>query len=385
VTTADGSPPPTGIVLFDPSGTAHAGPALDGLARAAAARGLPVVVHAPVRPDAPGDLTWVEVDVGTMLPDRSSKRAHRRALVDALRAAPAGSVFCDLGLGRTMRSRGPRIPAAPSTVCIGHQTNAINARRDGGRRRDGRGNQRVLEGLGRSGARFVAHTDAAADRLAQFVPAAHIHRLGWPVVARDDPCLLAPVPEAGPVTLLFAGSARVEKGLPLLTRAIRGVEGFERLVVPGRVAPFARAQLDLSDSRIDLWDRWLEQDEYFSTLAGASIVVLPYQAGYLRHGVYSSVMGEAMARGRPLVVSGALGHLLPDGYRGAVVAEDESEEALAAALRSAIQCRGDLEAAAMADGRAYVREHHSYEGYLDGILRAGTGARPAGAPVRSKP
>ncbi len=107
-------------------------------------------------------------------------------------------------------------------------------------------------------------------------------------------------------------------------------------------------------------------------MQAASIVVLPYRGKYLRHGIYSSVMGEAMARGRPLVLTPALGHLLAPGYGGAVVATDESDDALAAALRDAITRRPELEATAMTDGRAHVRTHHSFEAYLDGIIRAGT-------------
>ena len=191
-------------------------------------------------------------------------------------------------------------------------------------------------------------------------------------MAADDPCLTAPVSPGDGVTLLFAGTARVEKGLATLLRAARHVEGFDRLVVPGRIAPAALAGLDLSDPRLERWDRWLEPDEYFATMQAASVVVLPYRGKYLRHGIYSSVMGEAMARGRPLVLTPALGHLLPRGYAGAVVAADESDDALAAALREAVARQPELEVAAMTAGREHVRTHHTFEGYLDGVIRAGT-------------
>jgi glycosyltransferase involved in cell wall biosynthesis len=314
-----------------------------------------------------------------MLADRATRRAHRAALVGALRQAPAGAVFCDLGLGRTLQSRGPAIPVDTSTVAVCHQTNAIDPGPDGRRRAGRRANLRVLRSLGRHGVRFVVHTEGAAARLAAFVPAEHVQRLGWPVVARDDPCLTAPAPPSGTVTLLFAGSARMEKGLPALLRAVRGVRGFDRLVVPGRIPPDALRALDRSDTRVELWNRWLPRAEYTATLREASIVVLPYREGYLRHGVFSSVMAEAMARGRPLVVSAALGHLLPAGYRGAVVAADESDAALTRALQEGVERRVALEAVAMTDGRAHVRAHHSYEAYLDGIVRAGVAARRAAA------
>ncbi len=363
---------PSAVVLFDPSGTAHADNALEGLAAAAAKRRVPLVVHAPKAPRSSGTLDWIPVEVGATLPDRRTQLAHRRALVAAIKAAPPGAVVCDLGLGRTLRSRGPRIPSSPRFVGIGHQTNAIDERADGTRKPRQTKNQSVLRQLGASGARVVAHTDEAARRFGDFMPVENIRRLGWPVVATDDPCLSAPAPEGDGITLLFAGTARVEKGLAALLRAARAVEGFDRLVVPGRIAPAAMATLDTSDPRLERWDRWLEPEEYFTTLGGASLVVLPYRGKYLRHGIYSSVMGEAMARGRPLVVTPALGHLLPPGYAGAVVARDESDEALAEALRAAIAGRDELEAAAMTAGRAHVRTHHSFEGYLAGIIDAGT-------------
>ena len=364
---------PRAVVLFDPSGTAHSVHALQGLADAAADRSLPVVVHAPESPAPRGDLEFVHASVGVMLTDRTSRRAHRRTLADALGAAPDGAVFCDMGLGRTVQSRGPRIPAGPSTVFIGHQTNAVDDPRDGGRRRDAAGNRRVLRRLAGAGARVIAHTDTAERRWAELIPPAAIRRAGWPVAAATDACL-APgwrPPATDTVTLLFAGSARMQKGLPLLLEAARSVTGFDRLVIPGRIAAPARAGLDLSDPRVQVWDRWLTPAEYSDTLAAASIVVLPYRSGYLVHGIYSSVMGEAMAYGRPLVVSAALGALLPEGYRGAVVAPTDSPIELEVALADAIARRDELEAAAMTEGREHVRTHHTYERYLDAILAAG--------------
>ena len=367
-----GGAEPSAVVLFDPSGTAHAANAIQGLATAAANRRLPLVVHAPQPPRSSGALEWIPAEVGAMLADRAMRLAHRRALVAAIETAHADAVVCDLGLGRTIRSRGPRIPAGPRFVGVGHQTNAIDPR-DDGRARDGqRGNLRVLRRLGRSGARIIVHTDAAARRFAEFVPAENISRAGWPVVATDDPCLRAPPPATEGVTLLFAGNARLVKGLPTLLEASRSVTGFDRLVVPGRIAPSALAQLDVSDPRLELWNRWLEADDYYRTLATASLVVLPYQHGYLRHGIYSSVMAEAMARGRPLVVSPSLGHLLPEGYAGAVIARDDTVAALAAALHEGIERRAALETEAMSAGRAHVRTHHTFEGYLSAIVEAGT-------------
>jgi glycosyltransferase involved in cell wall biosynthesis len=373
--------PPAGggtasLVLFDPSGTAHSGNAIDGLATAAVAAGIAVTVHAPEQPHVPGDeAAWVPTEVGPVLGDRTTRRAHRAALARALADAGAGGVVCDLGLGRTLHSRGKAIRSGAGTVFVCHQTNAI----DPGRTREGRRltarSRRLLKTIGETGAQIVTHTDIARERVTEYVPAAQVHCLGWPVTHRDAPSL-GPAwrPEPDGVTVLFAGSARRAKGVDLLVRAAPLVQGFDRVVVPGRIPAPLRRELDVTDPRVELWERWLDADEYRAAFARASLVALPYREAYLDHGTYSSVLGEAMAYGRPLLVSRALAHLLPPGYQGALVADTESPEALAAGLTQALAELDRLEAAAMDAGRAHVGAAHSYEGYVEGIMRiAGQG------------
>jgi glycosyltransferase involved in cell wall biosynthesis len=370
---------PQYLVLFDPSGTAHSFNAIEGLVSAAARRGIVLTVLSPKDPTTGRDhaleagLRWEHCEVAPLLTDRASRHAHRRALVDAIDSTTArGAVFCDMGLGRTLASRGPAIEASPSTVFVTHQTNAIDPRINTfKRRRYIARNARILSSLGRQGAQFIVHTPGTRDRLSDFVPSPQVHLHGWPVVSADDPSLgpeWKPQPEG--TTLLFAGSARIEKGLLTLLDAARAVESFDRLIVPGRIPGNVRARLGDLDPRVELWDRWLDADEYRDLFAAASLVVLPYRDRYEAHGTYSSVLGEAMAAGRPVLVSDPLRPLLPEGYGGAVSVQPDSVTSIVEGLEHALRELPGLEQAAMTDGREYIARHHTYEQYLAAILAA---------------
>jgi glycosyltransferase involved in cell wall biosynthesis len=223
------------------------------------------------------------------------------------------------------------------------------------------------------------------ERVGDLVPTDRVRLVEWPVTHRDAPSL-APGWSTRPegVDLLFAGTARRAKGLDILLQAIPSVRGFDRLVIPGSIPTQLRSGLDLSDPRVDLWDRFLEPAEYAATMAGAALVVLPYHRTYVDQGISSAVLAEAMAYGRPLVVSNALGPQLPPGYRGAVVADAEDPAAFARGIERALADLDALTTAAMTEGREFVRRHHTYEGYLEQLadacghpLAAPTGPAPA--------
>lgn len=361
---------PTGaVVLVDPSGTAHAPNALTGLARAADARGLHVVVHAPHRLDAPGD--WVEAASATVLTTRALRRVHRAAIRAAIEGAPPGSVVVDLDAGRTVDTRGRRVPSGPGVVHVVHQTNAFDGLGPSTTARAAAGNRCELVRLAGAGGAFVAHTTVTATCLADLVPDAPVAVTGWPVISRDDPwfarAAARPRP-AGTRRLLFAGSVRVAKGLALLVDAVRDLPEAEHVDVPGVVPEGIRRKLGPVDDRIEWWNRWLPADEYTATLRGADLLVLPYGAAYLRRGTSSSVLAEALAAGRPVVVSSALAGLLPPGYEGAVVAADETAAGLRDAIRTALATLPALTEAAGTAGRDFARTRHTYEGYLDAVL-----------------
>lgn len=359
-----------GLVLFDPAGTAHSRNVLQGLTDAAVDLPLTIVSREPPVAAADRSVTWRECSTPGQLVRTADRRRYRRALVDALAARPEGAVFCDLGLGRTVSSRGPRIRLGGPTVFIGHQSNAIDEHERLGRA-ERSANRRVLRDLCRQDARFVVHTARMRDRLLEYTAADRIVVSGWPVVAAADPCLGAgwdPRPEG--VSLLFAGSVRREKGLLELVEALAHVDGYDRLVVPGRLGAGVRRDLGATtDPRIVLEDAFLDAAEYRARFAECALAVLPYTRRYVDHGIFSSVLAETMAYGRPMVVSEHLTELLPPGYRGAVVAAPGAA-GLAAAIDDAIAQLPALTEAAMTVGRAFAAERFTYERYLAAILRA---------------
>lgn len=366
------------IALFDPSGTAHSDNALTGLAQAAAEASIRATVFAPeaASPGDGGAVEWIPASGTNVLSTRAERRDHRATLLRAMREFQPGPdrVFCDLGLDRTLTSRGARIPASRATVFVSHRSRDISqvpkTRR--GRTRQARARQ-VLEELGARDARFVVHTQSVGERLADFVPAEHVVRLGWPVVAASDPCL-APdwEPAVADRTILFPGSVRVEKGVIPLVRCTGAVQGFDRLVVPGRIkSARLRHRLETTDPRVELWDRWLDAGSYRDVMERAALVALPYQERYRDVGTMSSVLFDAMALGRPLLVSHAIEHLLPPGYGGAVITDAGTDDGIASGLHEALGRLEELERAAMTEGRRFVAEHHTYERYLAGLLSAG--------------
>jgi glycosyltransferase involved in cell wall biosynthesis len=188
------------------------------------------------------------------------------------------------------------------------------------------------------------------------------------VVAATDRCL-GPGwdPQPDDVTVLFAGSVRPEKGLPELVEAITRVEGLDRLLVPGRLGPAARGWLEVSDPRVVLEDRFLDAEEYRDRFARSVLSVLPYRRTYVDHGIFSSVLAESMAYGRPMVVSEHLAGLLPPDYRGAVVA-GPGPDGIARAISEALRRLPELTREAMTTGRAFAAERFTYERYLSTIL-----------------
>jgi len=375
------------LALFDPSGTSHSGNALRGLAAAAQEAGYDTTVygHERVRPDpVPTGVAWFDRQGPGELWTTAGRRDHRRVVREAVHDyGPApGRIFCDLGLDRTAASRGAAIDASPSTVFTLHRVGAFDhiprrwSRRIRGRRF---GNRAVLRRLGRAGARFVTHTDVVASRIADFVPEDQISLLGWPVMSAAAPSL-APDwrPSVDERLVLLAGSIRSEKGFESFIRGVvAGGAPFDRLVVPGRLPPAFRSLTTITDPRVELWDRWLDESEYFDLFSRAALVVLPYDARYTDRGTMSSVLLEAMAFGRPLLVSPAIAHLLPDAYEGAHVA-DLSDDGVSAALERAFGALDVLERSAMSVGRSHIASHHTYEQYAAGLAHAG--GLPAAPP-----
>lgn len=185
---------------------------------------------------------------------------------------------------------------------------------------------------------LLVHTEGLKSELADFLGAGHPpifvtpHGV-WNVVGdagvkpATDP--LAP--------LLFFGVVRENKGLHVLIRAL-GKLPRHRLIVAGHF-PSASYQEEIlslihrqAPARVEVLDRFVTEAEAFDLFESAGLVVLPYTA----FASQSGVLHQAMAHGRPVVVSdvGALGESVRAwGVGGVVPAEDDG--ALASAILEA--------------------------------------------------
>ena len=115
----------------------------------------------------------------------------------------------------------------------------------------------------------------------------------------------------------------------------------------------------------------MDEAEYRQTFAETALVVLPYTETYVQYGMQSSVLLEAMAHGRPVLVSQYLAHLLPPGYEGAIVADVDTPAGIVEGLGRALDTLDTLERAALTVGRRFVAEQHTYERYVRDLLKAG--------------
>jgi glycosyltransferase involved in cell wall biosynthesis len=135
--------------------------------------------------------------------------------------------------------------------------------------------------------------------------------------------------------LLFFGAIRPNKGLHVLLRALRRLTDC-KLTVAG--APDdARYQKQIrelveqmSPDRVELIDRFIEDDEVTELFEQSSLVILPYTA----FAAQSGVLHDALAYGLPVVATdvGALGDSVRHWGIGQVVAPND-DAALASAIR----------------------------------------------------
>jgi glycosyltransferase involved in cell wall biosynthesis len=209
--------------------------------------------------------------------------------------------------------------------------------------------------------------------MAEVVPDAELTLIGYPVDP-PPPVLRAPTP--GPPTLLFAGSARPEKGLETLLIAMSLTTEELRVRVVGRQDPTIRAGLEkLANGRVTWVDDYVPAEDLAAAYQSATLAVVPYTKWFGRHGGASGILLGALAFATPAVVSASIASQLPDGYRGAIVVEPESPEALAEGIDGALKSIDALTEGASAQGPEFIREHHSFPGYARELVGAVTTAQ----------
>ncbi|HUA12005.1 MAG TPA: glycosyltransferase family 4 protein [Solirubrobacteraceae bacterium] len=145
--------------------------------------------------------------------------------------------------------------------------------------------------------------------------------------------------------VVFAGLMRPYKGIDVLLRAWRGIDG-ARLIVAGMPRMDTAPLRALAGPGVELRERYLPDDELAALLREAAIVVLPY-----READQSGVALTALALGRPLLLSdvGGFPELAATGAAETVPAGDAAalHDALARLLADAPR-RAAMSAAAAA-------------------------------------
>jgi glycosyltransferase involved in cell wall biosynthesis len=186
---------------------------------------------------------------------------------------------------------------------------------------------------------LFVHTESLREQLAEFLGAGHPPIAVAPhgVWTPPDAVLSAAGVEerVGWRRLLFFGVARRNKGLHTLLRAMNGLDDCT-LTVAGRPEESGyweqiQAMVErLPPGRVELVDRFIEEEEMVQIFSQSTLVVLPYAS----FAAQSGVLHDALAYGLPVVVTdvGALGESVLRWDIGQVV-PPEDNVALAGAIR----------------------------------------------------
>jgi glycosyltransferase involved in cell wall biosynthesis len=224
---------------------------------------------------------------------------------------------------------------------------------------------------------LAAETEAMREELALFS--------GLPVVLFPHPVQVQPLQasaqQARPITITCPGFARYEKGNDLLLEACRllwAETGFETVHVMCQwPEPFALpdglmltpAPDLVADPRFELINENLDEQAYHALLARTDLIVLPYRRESY-HNRVSRVAIEAAIHGLPLLpMRGTWAEELSALAGGSDVIEDESAEAIADGLVSALRMLDTLKQQASRQ-KASVAMHHSIYAFrerLDGV------------------
>lgn len=361
------------ICLFDDVPGGHHPAYLNGVAKAVAAVADHVIVASPNPVDALDETT------GTWIPVRHTKHrqfaAGRAALHQVLDAAlnRHTDVFIDLYLDKSLWAW-PRACRLPNVVHVLHHAHHYTGDRPGtiGRLKNAAA-RRKLSSLVARGDKVAVHTARAFSILAAFLPAESIVHIGYPIVTGRIREHASTFPHDGQAKrVLFVGRARVEKGADLLLDALRWLPREVEVRFVGKQDAARRSQLDAGrdTSQVTWVDRFVSDDELEREIDHTDLIVLPYLERFGHHGGASGVLLDALARGTPIVASSVLVPQLPPGFRGGVVVPPGDARSLADGIVSAFAELDTLRERAQQEGPAFIRERHSFPGYVQDLLAA---------------
>jgi glycosyltransferase involved in cell wall biosynthesis len=360
-----GNPP--AWALYDDVTTGHHMSYVSGVAKAFAAH-APTIVATTFTP--PETVRWIPTRTHSY---RRILGNRRQLNVVARRAREMGATrFVDLFFDKNVWAASDHLDEYDLVVHVLHHTTQYLTERGGTGALSGPLLRRRVRHLTGRNRLLVVHTEHAARVMEPLVAHGRLVIAPYPI---DPPISSARHPDPSRIELLFAGSARREKGFDLLVDALASSEQQPRLTVVGRQRPGTRDEYEQRYPKLEIaWsDGFVPDGVLREAYARCSLAVLPYRSSFGAHGGPSSVLLEALAHGAPILTTMALADQLPPSYGGAIITEPDSMAALAAGLEAALSDLTRLDLAARSAGPDFVRSRHSYAGYVAIIVRAAGG------------
>ncbi len=216
--------------------------------------------------------------------------------------------------------------------------------------------------------RVIVTTPSYGNRLARHVPANKLSVIPWGV---NYERFAAPVRKDGPFTVVYLGQIRPYKGLPVLLKAVNGMQDTRVWVIgDGHFADACRRQaasLDIPD--ITFWGR-VPDDEVVALLKKAHVIVLP---SVTRSEAFGIALLEGMAAGMVPVAShlpGVMDVIGNEGFTFPPRNSDVLRETLIR-LRDAPALRMHLASLAQAKTRLYSWERviFGYERVFNQVVK----------------
>lgn len=221
---------------------------------------------------------------------------------------------------------------------------------------------------------IVVHTTNGFRQVSRWIPSDQIVHLGWPAATAEAIrvrfAAAAPVVDEDEPYVLLIGRGNRYKGIRILLEA---VSARHRLRIAGKLemdedaawlaATFPRARVS--------WEPgWVDNQRLNELIAGARVVVFPYQSGFAAHGGASGALVHAMTFAKQLIVSAELRGQVPD-VASCLVVPTGDLGALRTALDRAMLSpdNGGQRTRELED---YLVENHSFDGHVKHLMeRAG--------------